>query len=83
MGWEAIAPLKRLDPHESSLMQCVTNVLTNAVKFVGPGVVPMIRVTSEQLGQRVRLWFQDNGIGEDLGDPRQEAIEDEELATAV
>lgn len=60
---ELVTPLHLVMAHEPSLMQCVTNVLSNAVKFVAPGVLPKIRVRSEKLGQRVRLWFEDNGIG--------------------
>ena len=32
MGWEAIAPLKRLDPHESSLMQ-IADLLIGAITY--------------------------------------------------
>jgi PAS domain S-box-containing protein len=56
-------PLHRLRAHESSLGQCLGNLLTNAVKFVAPGTRPKIRVRSEALGERVRVWIEDNGIG--------------------
>jgi signal transduction histidine kinase len=43
----------------------VTNLLANAVKFVTPGVVPEIRIRSERFDGKVRLWFEDNGVGID------------------
>ena len=56
-------PLPRVIAHEPSLMQCVDNLFSNAVKFVSPGVLPRVTVRSEVVGQDVRLWFEDNGIG--------------------
>ena len=58
-------PLHRVLGHEAYLTQCMTNLLGNAVKFVPPGVVPEIRIRSERLDGKVRLWFEDNGIGID------------------
>jgi signal transduction histidine kinase len=48
---------------ESWLGQCLANLLTNAAKFVAPGVRPRIRVWSEMRGPIARLWIEDNGIG--------------------
>jgi len=56
-------PLHKVIAHEPSLMQCVTNLFSNAVKFVSPGVTPRIAVRSELAGPEVRIWFEDNGIG--------------------
>src|SRR5262249_27674445 len=56
-------PLLPVRAHEASLTQCLTNLLGNAVKFVAPGVTPCVRVGSEAVGQQVRLWVEDNGIG--------------------
>ncbi|MBI4660036.1 MAG: PAS domain S-box protein [Verrucomicrobia bacterium] len=58
-------PLHLVLGHEACLTQCVTNLLGNAVKFVPSGVVPQIRVRTELLDGRVRVWFEDNGIGID------------------
>jgi signal transduction histidine kinase len=58
-------PMHRVLGHEAYLMQCVTNLLSNAVKFVSDGVVPTIRIRSETFDRRVRVWFEDNGIGID------------------
>jgi PAS domain S-box-containing protein len=58
-------PLHDVLAHEVSLGQCIANLLTNAVKFVAPGVQPRIRVHTELRDQMVRLWIVDNGIGID------------------
>jgi PAS domain S-box-containing protein len=49
--------------HPAALTQCVSNLLGNAAKFVAPGVKPVVRVWAQEEGGRVKLWFQDNGIG--------------------
>lgn len=49
--------------HEASLTQCVSNLLSNATKFVPPGVRPRVRIRAEERGEEVRLWVEDNGIG--------------------
>src|SRR2546427_4280613 len=49
--------------HPTTLVQVVTNLLTNAVKFVAPGVRPHVRVWAEERGEWGRLWVEDNGIG--------------------
>jgi signal transduction histidine kinase len=58
-------PLHPVLGHEAYLTQCVTNLLANAVKFVAAGVVPKIRIRSERCDGKVRVWFEDNGIGID------------------
>jgi hypothetical protein len=47
------------------LEQCLSNLLTNATKFVSPDVTPEVRVRTEPHGSQVRLWIEDNGIGID------------------
>lgn len=49
--------------HRTTLIQVVTNLLANAVKFVAPTVKPQVRVWAEEREGWVRLWLQDNGIG--------------------
>jgi signal transduction histidine kinase len=54
--------------NEASLTQVVSNLLTNAVKFVPPGTAPRVRVRAERIESNVRLSIVDNGIGIDLRD---------------
>jgi PAS domain S-box-containing protein len=54
--------------HESALTQVIANLLGNAAKFVHPGTVAKIDVRAERLGNRLRLWIEDNGIGIDPKD---------------
>ena len=56
-------PLLPVQGDVASLTQCLTNLLDNAVKFVPPGVVPKVRVYTQQVGSRVRICVQDNGLG--------------------
>lgn len=60
---ELIEPLPVVLGNVSGLTQCFSNLLTNAVKFVRPGEQPRVRVWSEDRGDRVCLWVEDNGIG--------------------
>ncbi|HYG22509.1 MAG TPA: PAS domain S-box protein [Verrucomicrobiae bacterium] len=60
-----IEPLPDVLGHEPSLTQALSNLLTNAVKFVAPEVRPHVRVWSERQDDFVRLWVSDNGIGID------------------
>lgn len=60
---ETIEPLPRVLAHEATLGQVFANLLSNAMKFVAPGVRPHIRLRSEDRGEVVRLWVEDNGIG--------------------
>lgn len=58
-------PLADVLAHEVSLGQALTNLLTNSVKFVKPGVHPVIRVRTEINGKLARIWIEDNGVGID------------------
>jgi signal transduction histidine kinase len=49
--------------HEGFLTQCVSNLVSNGVKFVPPGTKPRIRIWSETIGSRILVCFEDNGIG--------------------
>ena len=51
--------------HEPSLTQALSNLISNAVKFVGPNVKPKVRIWSERNDGRVRVCVGDNGIGVD------------------
>ena len=56
-------PLARVVAHAPMLVQAIANLLSNAAKFVAPGVTPRIRVATEPRGGWVRLSVRDNGIG--------------------
>ena len=56
-------PLHPVLASQPPLVQCVSNLLTNAVKFVRPGEKAKVRVWTEKLGSKVRLLVRDNGIG--------------------
>jgi PAS domain S-box-containing protein len=71
---EVEGPMPAVLAHEPTLGQVVFNLLTNALKFVAPGVGPRVRVRCEELAPRVagndgadrssvRVWVEDNGIG--------------------
>ncbi len=61
-------PLGGVMGHVPSLIQCFSNLLGNAVKFVPPGRVPQIEVRSERRGPWRRVFVKDNGIGIDQAD---------------
>jgi PAS domain S-box-containing protein len=56
-------PLPKMMGHKATLNQVVANLLTNAVKFVAPGVQARVRIWAEEREDKVRLWVEDNGIG--------------------
>jgi two-component system, chemotaxis family, CheB/CheR fusion protein len=61
-------PLLPVMGHPAALTQCISNLLSNAAKFVSPGASPRITVWTEPVEQRVRVCFKDNGIGIPPGD---------------
>jgi signal transduction histidine kinase/FixJ family two-component response regulator len=56
-------PLPQVMGQYTTLVQVVTNLLTNGLKFVAPGVRPQVRIRTEERAGWVRLWVRDNGIG--------------------
>ncbi|HEY3756185.1 MAG TPA: PAS domain S-box protein [Opitutaceae bacterium] len=67
--------------HDASLTQCLTNLLHNAVKFVAPGVEPIVEVFPQRRGSLIRLCVRDNGIGIDEQGRRKLFALFERLAT--
>jgi signal transduction histidine kinase len=49
--------------HARTLDQVLTNLVSNALKFVLPGTLPRVSLRAEVRGGFVRLWVEDNGIG--------------------
>ncbi len=58
-----VRPLPAVLAHAGTLTQILVNLLSNALKFVPAGQIPMLSVRAERRGPSVRLWVQDNGIG--------------------
>lgn len=56
-------PLLGLMGQHTILVQVVTNLLTNAIKFVARGEKPVVRIWTQKRDQWVRLWVEDQGIG--------------------
>src|ERR1043166_3922176 len=56
-------PLHKVKGNEAYLIQCFTNLLGNALKFVSPGNSPEIHVRSERESGKVCVRVSDNGIG--------------------
>lgn len=56
-------PFPRVLSDRELLFQVISNLVSNAVKFVPATVTPRIRIRAERHDQNVRLWVEDNGIG--------------------
>jgi len=70
LGVTVERPFPKVIAHRATLVQIVSHLLTNAAKFVRPGIESRIRVWAEVVDTqstaaraRVRLSVQDNGIG--------------------
>jgi signal transduction histidine kinase len=60
---ELIGPWMPVFAHGPTLGQVLTNLISNALKFVAPGVAPLVRVRMEDRGEFARVWVEDNGVG--------------------
>jgi len=49
--------------HRQTFVQTLTNLVSNALKFVRPGATPHVRIGAERVGANVRVTVADNGIG--------------------
>jgi signal transduction histidine kinase len=62
----AVGPDVSVMAHQQTLVQVLTNLLANALKFVAEGTPPEVSIRTERRNSgRVRLWVEDNGIGID------------------
>jgi signal transduction histidine kinase len=62
----AIGPEVSVMAHQQTLVQVLTNLVSNALKFVAEGTPPEVRIRAERrTSGRMRLWVEDNGIGID------------------
>lgn len=51
--------------HRATLSQILTNLISNAIKFVEPSRQPVVRIWVKEQTDSVRLFVEDNGIGID------------------
>jgi light-regulated signal transduction histidine kinase (bacteriophytochrome) len=58
-----VDPLPTVTSHPTQLGQVFQNLISNALKFVPPGVVPEVVVSAEQAGDEWDFSVTDNGIG--------------------
>ena len=56
-------PLPWVHAHAATLIQVLANLLGNALKFVPEGVTPVVILRAKEVGNRVRISIEDNGIG--------------------
>jgi PAS domain S-box-containing protein len=59
----SVDPLPTVAAQPIQLGQVFQNLISNALKFVAPGVVPEVAVSAEQLGDEWCFSVTDNGIG--------------------
>ena len=57
------APLPLVYGNRQIVIQVLTNLLSNGIKFVAPGTQPKLHICWEDKGNKIRLWITDNGIG--------------------
>ena len=56
-------PLGKMQGNLTILVQVISNLLTNAIKFVPRQRQPQVRILTEVKDDTIRLWIEDNGIG--------------------
>jgi PAS domain S-box-containing protein len=60
---ECSGPWPEVRAHEPTLTQVLSNLTGNALKFVRPGVTPLVRIRAEEQAESIRVWVEDNGLG--------------------
>ena len=51
--------------HALTLQEILANLISNAIKYTGPGAKPHVMIRAEERGGEVRIYVEDNGIGID------------------
>ena len=62
---EIVAPLGHVAAEAVTLEHVFLNLISNAAKFRRPEAPPRVQIRSERIGDRLRVWIEDNGIGID------------------
>ncbi len=60
---EVVRPLHEVEAEPQLLGQALANFITNALKYVPRGVAPVVRLSSEERGEWVRITVEDHGLG--------------------
>ena len=60
---QVVGRFPRVWANPEVLEEVLTNLVENAIKFSLPGQAPEARIRNEPMGDRVRIWIEDNGIG--------------------
>ena len=69
---QVVPPLPAVAAHHATVVQILTNLISNGLKFVEDGTPPRIRISAEEREAAVRVWVEDNGIG--ISEEHQERI---------
>lgn len=56
-------PISLVQANRLVLIQVLTNLVSNAIKFVPEDVQPYVRIWTQLCEGRTRVWIEDNGIG--------------------
>ncbi|WP_017296992.1 response regulator [Nodosilinea nodulosa] len=56
-------PLPTVLGHETQLIQLVQNLISNAIKFVAPGILPKVEISATKQANGWLFEIRDNGIG--------------------
>ncbi len=62
---EVRRPLPEAWGGRTVLQQCLLNLLSNALKYVAPGIRPHVQLWGEVNGESISIFVRDNGIGID------------------
>jgi signal transduction histidine kinase len=58
-----VGALPEMWANAAMLEQVLTNLVENGIKFVAPGIRPIVEISCEPRSSGIRLWIKDNGVG--------------------
>jgi signal transduction histidine kinase len=68
---EVKGPLGQVEADAALMKIAIHNLVSNGIKYIGPGVQPRLEISVERNGSLACLKFQDNGIGLSLEDQQR------------